>query len=119
MKRILIIDDSTFQRKILSSALVAEGYDVIEANDGRAGLETAVKNRPDLIILDLLMPGMNGFSFLKEWKEQGTQIPVLVFTSDIQTATRSLCLDLGAAGFLNKPLKKDELFRALSKFLGK
>ncbi len=116
MKRVLIIDDSAFQRKLLSDALRAEGWSVLEAKDGREGLEAGIRERPDLIILDLLMPDMDGFTFLKEWQGKGISIPVLVFTSDIQTTTRTTCMDLGAAGFLNKPLKKDELVRCIAPF---
>ncbi|MCU0632946.1 MAG: response regulator [Methanolinea sp.] len=119
MTRVLIIDDSAFQRKILSTTLAAEGCEVIEARNGREGLETGIREHPDIIILDLLMPEMDGFSFLKEWKGKGLSTPVFVFTSDIQTATRTMCLDLGATGFLNKPLKKDELVNILLSFLGK
>jgi len=117
MKRVLIIDDSAFQRKLLSATLLAEGLGVLEAKNGREGLEIGVRERPDLIILDLLMPEMDGFTFLKEWQQKGIHIPVFVFTSDIQTATRTICMDLGATGFLNKPLKKDELARCISPYV--
>lgn len=117
MKRVLIIDDSAFQRKLLSAALEAEGIGVLEAKNAKEGLNLGIQQHPDIIILDLLMPDMDGFSFLKEWKMKGIPIPVFVFTSDIQTATRTICMDLGATGFLNKPLKKEELIKCISPYL--
>ena len=117
MKRVLIIDDSAFQRKLLSATLLAEGLGVLEAKNGREGLEIGVRERPDLSNLDLLLPEMDGFTFLKEWQQKGIHIPVFVFTSDIQTATRTICMDLGATGFLNKPLKRDELARCISPYV--
>lgn len=63
------------------------------------------------------MPGLNGIEFLKAIQEKGITIPVLVLTSDIQDATRDLCLELGARSFLNKPLRTDDLIPAIRKVL--
>jgi len=118
MARILIIDDSTFQRKIVASILTADHHEVIAAADGREGLEAAKTQHPDLIITDLLMPDTDGFSFLKSVKAGGIGIPVLILTSDIQTATRDRCLALGAAGVLNKPVKRESLSEKVRQVLG-
>ena len=117
MARILIIDDSTFQRRILLSLLKEMGHSVLEASNGREGLDTALREKPDLIITDLLMPELDGFSFLREAKKAGLATPVLIVTSDIQTATRDRCLALGASGVLNKPVKKDSLSKMVNLML--
>lgn len=113
MSTILIIDDSSFQRTIIKKALAAGDYACIEADNGRTGLEMAERESPDGIIVDLLMPDMDGIEFLKAIREKGISIPVIVLTSDIQDTTRELCLELGARTFLNKPLRKEELIPAL------
>lgn len=117
MEKILIIDDSGFQRKIITSVLEEEGYSVIVAENGNAGLAQALKESPDLILCDLLMPELDGYEFLKQVREHDLAIPVLVLTSDIQKTTRQLCLDLGAAEVLNKPVTKTTLISALKETL--
>lgn len=117
MPTILIIDDSSFQRTIIKKTLTNEQFTCIEADNGRLGLEMAERESPDVIIVDLLMPDMDGIEFLKAIQEKGITIPVLVLTSDIQDATRDLCLKLGARSFLNKPLRQEELVPAMRKVL--
>jgi twitching motility two-component system response regulator PilH len=117
MARVLIIDDSSFQRRILSSLLEGSGHTILSAVNGREGLYTAVRQKPDLIITDLLMPDLDGFAFLREAKTAGVTIPVLILTSDIQTATKNKCLALGAAGVMNKPVKKESLSEMVQQVL--
>lgn len=118
MARILIIDDSTFQRKIVASILTADQHEVIAAANGREGLEAAKTQQPDLVITDLLMPDMDGFLFLKEAKAAGIGTPVLILTSDIQTATRDRCMALGAAAVMNKPVNRECLIGTVRQMLG-
>jgi len=118
MARILIIDDSTFQRKIVASILTGAQHEVITATNGREGLAAAKTQHPGLIITDLLMPDMDGFLFLQEAKAAGIVTPVLILTSDIQTATKDRCIALGAAGVMNKPVKKESLNEKVRQTLG-
>ena len=118
MARILIIDDSTFQRKIVASILTGAQHEVITATNGREGLAAAKTQHPGLIITDLLMPDMDGFLFLQEAKAAGISTPVLILTSDIQTATKDRCIALGAAGVMNKPVKKESLNEKVRQTLG-
>ncbi|MEM2124226.1 MAG: response regulator [Methanolinea sp.] len=117
MARILVIDDSQFQRKILTSILEKKGHEVHTAVDGREGYEKVRRERPDLVICDLLMPGIDGYSFLKDMQNEGFQIPVLVLTSDIQETTRKICLDLGACDVIHKPAKEENLLPAVERAL--
>lgn len=109
MARILIIDDSSFQRGIIRKTLAQAGYETVEAKNGRDGLQQVLDAGPDLILLDLVMPEMDGFAVLTELQNQQNRIPVVVLTADIQEITREQCLALGAAGFLNKPVKTEDL----------
>jgi CheY-like chemotaxis protein len=117
MTRILIIDDSSFQRRIVTGILSEAGYDVLVADNGRDGIEVALKDTPALIITDLLMPEFDGFYLLKEARAQDLGIPVLVLTSDIQDTTRDQCMYLGAAGVVNKPVKKEVLLPAITRII--
>lgn len=117
MTKILIIDDSSFQRKIVTGVLKEAGYDVITAGDGREGLALAKNEAPDLVISDLLMPEYDGFYLLKEAGACNLSVPILIQTSDVQDATREHCLSLGAAGLVNKPVKKEILLPAIEKIL--
>ena len=103
-KKVLIIEDEATLQKALQEVLVAEGYDILSALDGSRGLEMAREENPDLILLDIILPKMDGFEVLKELKseEKTESIPVIILTnlsdiSDIQKA-----LDLGATTYLVK-----------------
>ncbi len=109
MACIMVIDDSTFARRMTAKVLKAQGNEVLEAESGLDGIEQAQRHRPDCIVLDLLMPEISGFETLKTLNEKGLTIPVVVLSADIQETTRAECLELGAVSFLNKPLNKNEL----------
>ncbi|MEC4892355.1 MAG: response regulator [Oscillatoria sp. PMC 1051.18] len=117
MSLILIIDDAAFTRRMLRKALSAEGYQVIEATNGAEGLEMAQTQNPDCILVDLLMPVMDGFSVLETIRDRNLTIPVIVVSADIQAGVRQRCLDLGASGFLNKPPKSAELQQTIKQTL--
>ena len=106
MAKILIIDDSLFQRRNIRKSLKAEGYDLQEATTGREGLEMIPTFAPDCIVLDILMPEVDGLSFLRTLQAQGNTTPVIVLTADIQNTTRQECLKLGAKEVLHKPLTR-------------
>ncbi len=118
MAKILVIDDSRFQRRLISSVLEEAGYKVLTAGDGREGFTVALGESPDLVICDLLMPEIDGFNFLRMVREEGLGTPVLVFTSDIQKTTRDICLELGAFDVLNKPVDKGVLIPAVGRAIG-
>jgi len=117
MPKILVIDDSRFQRKVLSSFLEGRGYQVISAGEGREGFAMAQNETPDLVICDLLMPGIDGYAFLRMARESGLDMPIIVFTSDIQDTTRDVCMGLGAFDVLNKPVREESLLPAVERAL--
>ncbi|MCG8619564.1 MAG: response regulator [Desulfobacterales bacterium] len=118
MAKLLLIDDSWLTRRGLSGMVSAMGHTVIEAENGSLGLEMVGTENPDCILLDLLMPEMDGYGVLTRLAETGNQIPVLVCTADIQDTAREKCLALGAAGFLNKPPQETELKELITSVLG-
>ena len=96
--------------------LTAEGHEVVEAGDGAEGLRRANEG-VDGVLLDLIMPEMDGFAVLEVLHSERPGLPVVVLTADIQDATRRQCLDLGAHGFLNKPPRREELLGTLREML--
>uniref|UniRef100_UPI0038CDB9A9 response regulator n=1 Tax=Methanochimaera problematica TaxID=2609417 RepID=UPI0038CDB9A9 len=94
-----------------------KGYLVLEASNGKDALEILVSKKPDLMILDLLMPEMDGFEVLREAKKTGIEVPIVVLTSDIQESTREMCESLGAMGFVNKPVDEEILLENVSRIL--
>jgi len=110
---VLIIDGSSFQRTIIRKTLKTEGCRYIEADNGRFSLDLIGQEQPDIVIVDLLIPDMDGIEFLTAIREKEISIPVIVLTSDIQDATREKCIQLGSSSFLNKPTRADELIPAI------
>lgn len=113
MARILVADDSFLQRRMIGAALKEEGHECIEAVNGKDALEKAGTESPDCILLDLLMPEIDGFGVLDAMREKGMNIPVVIFSADIQDTTRAKCKELGVADFINKPINDDVLREAV------
>lgn len=109
MALILIVDDAAFSRRMIRKALQTDGYEILEATNGREGLEMASTHTPDLILTDLLMPDLHGFELLQAIQQKGLKIPTIIISADIQESSRQQGLQLGAAGFINKPPKAEEL----------
>ena len=103
-KKILIVEDDDFLSKMYAAKLDLEGFQVLEASTGVQGLKIAQKERPDLVLLDLNLPEMDGFEVLTRLKdaEDTKGIPVLVLTNYAQKDNIDRCLDLGADDYLIK-----------------
>ncbi|MDH5562276.1 MAG: response regulator [Nitrospirota bacterium] len=113
MSRVLITDDSLLQRKTLSAIVAEAGHQVETACNGQEALEKIRTNPPDCMLLDMLMPIMDGIQVLEQLESQGVKIPVIVLTADVQEWLKDRCLELGVKTFLNKPVKQDHLRQAL------
>jgi two-component system, OmpR family, alkaline phosphatase synthesis response regulator PhoP len=102
---VLVIDDERSIRILCRVNLAASGMDVIEAADGRAGLELARKERPDLVLLDVMMPELDGWTVARELAadEKTREIPVVFLTARADPADRRLGQQLGGVGYLVKP----------------
>ena len=113
MARILVIDDSRLACAALRQVLENAGHEVIVANSAVKGLEATAELAPDCITSDILMPGMDGRELLDALRAKGLVLPVIVVTADIQETTRADCLRRGAYAVVEKPLKGQELLRAI------
>ena len=109
MTRILVIEDETRIQSFLARGLEAEGYTVVASGDGREGLALATAARWDLVVLDLLLPGLSGLQVLRELQRARPRLPVVVLSarSDLQTKLRGF--ELGATDYVPKPFSLDEL----------
>ena len=107
--KVLIVDDSSMSRRIVRGILESEGHVVTEAADGMAALESYSVEKPDLVLLDMVMSGMYGIQVLEKLREIDAQARVIVTTADIQNSTRELASQAGSRGFVTKPIKKEEL----------
>ena len=119
-KKILCVEDSPATQKFISFTLKYKGYDVVTANDGVEGMEKVSNDTFDLIILDIMMPRMNGLEVLKEVKSnpEFSKTPVIMLTSEKGEEDRQTALNLGAENFLNKPFQPPELLEAVTKVIG-
>jgi DNA-binding response OmpR family regulator len=115
--RILIIEDELHMRAALEACLVGEGYRVILASDGASGLESTRREKPDLVILDVMMPKLDGFTVCAELRRLADPVPVLMLTAKGQVQDRVRGLDSGADDYLVKPFSTDELMARVRSLL--
>lgn len=106
--RILVIDDDPKIRAMLTRSLEYTGYQVLTADDGLRGWETALREKPNLVILDIMLPGLDGYEVCQEIKKI-TDIPVLMLTAKDEVRDRVKGLDYGADDYLVKPFALEEL----------
>ncbi len=119
MAKILIVDDSMFSRSMLKKVLKNNGYEVIEASNGREGLKVIIEENPDFVFTDLLMPEMDGIELLTSVKEKNLSVPISVVSANIQDSIRQQCLELGAIEFFTKPPDIEKLQKHLEEYLAK
>lgn len=109
MERILIIEDEAPMRTGLADVLTGEGYRALTASDGEIGLRKAAAEKPDLILLDIMMPKLDGFEVCAELRRLAMPVPVLMLTAKGQIEDRVTGLDAGADDYLVKPFSTEEL----------
>ncbi len=108
MKKVLVVDDEPKLAAIARDYLVAAGFDVVVAGDGPHGLALARKERPDLIVLDLMLPGMDGLDVCREIRRE-SNVPIVMLTARIEETDKLIGLELGADDYLTKPFSPREL----------
>ena len=112
-KKILIVDDSAMSRRMLRRIVESVGYEVIEADEGAAGIEQYFLENPDLVFLDLTMKDMYGLDVLAKLRELDPAARVIVASADIQDSTREMVAAAGANAFINKPLSPEKVLNVL------
>lgn len=107
--RVLVVDDEPPIRRFLRTSLSAEGYQVTEAEDGKSALAILKRNAMNLVVLDLGLPGMDGFEVIRALRESRSTIPVIVLSVRTDEAGKVRALDMGADDYVTKPFGMDEL----------
>ena len=115
--KILLVDDSALARRSVRQMLEGAGYEVAEAEDGLIALERYFLEKPDLVILDLVMNGMMGLDVLQKLHEMDPKVIAIVVSADIQHSSREMAVAGGARDFLNKPVDRASLLSAVSRAL--
>jgi len=105
--KLLLVDDSGLARRSMRAMLEPAGFEVIEAEDGMAALERYSIDKPDVVILDLVMKGMYGLDVLTKLRELDPQARVVVISADVQRSSQDMVHAAGAIGFLNKPVERE------------
>ena len=108
-KTVLIVEDEQNIVDILSFNLEREGYNTLEAYDGNTGLQLALEQNPDLVLLDLMLPGMDGFDVCREIRKAGSAVPIIMLTAREEETDKVLGLELGADDYITKPFAMREL----------
>ena len=106
--KILVVDDEDRNLRLVEAMLAPEGYEVVLAHSGQEGLEKARESSPDVILLDIMMPGMNGYEVLRILRQQ-LDIPVIMLTAKKEVTSAIDSFDLGADDYVRKPFMKGEL----------
>jgi CheY-like chemotaxis protein len=113
--RVLFVDDDPAAARLYRSYLAAEGYEVVVATSGIEGVEATERDKFDVVVMDLNMPGLDGWMSMSLIKARRPKLPVVVLTGDTAGDLESRAKTAGAAGFLTKPCAPDLLIRTLKK----
>lgn len=116
-ERILLVEDETAMRIALQDALEAEGYRVLTAADGQTGLDRAIKEKPALLLLDVMLPRLNGFELCAQLRRLANPVPVLMLTARGMVGDRVTGLEAGADDYLIKPFEMAELIARIRALL--
>ena len=119
MTKILVVDDSPTELALITLPLKKEGFDVISAVDGEEGLIKIDSEKPDLVILDVILPRKNGFQICRQIKTQPEtkNIPVILLTSRSQDSDKFWGMKQGADEYMTKPFNSEELLAAIKRFI--
>jgi len=119
MAKILIVDDSPTELHVLSQMLAKGGFETVTAEDGEEGIERAKSELPDLILMDVVMPGLNGFQATRKLSRDAAtkHIPVVMVTTKDQDTDREWGMRQGARDYMVKPVKADELLTKIRSLL--
>jgi len=108
-QKVLLVDDSGLARRSMRAMLESDGFEVVEAEDGMVALERYFIEKPDAVLLDLVMKGMYGLDVLTKLRELDATARVIVVSADVQSSSHRLVAAAGANGFINKPVDRERL----------
>jgi two-component system chemotaxis response regulator CheY len=113
MAKVMVVDDSGLSRRVSRKILEGAGHGVVDAEDGLTALERYFLERPELVLLDITMRGMNGIEVLQRLRELDPEARVIIVTADVQESTRQMTDAGGAVGFVTKPIVGEHILRAV------
>lgn len=119
-KHILIVDDDDMMRSFVKELLTINKFKITEADNGKSGLKAFLENTPDLVITDIIMPEMEGISFIKELRSHDKSIPIIAMTGNVHGRMEEfldISAKLGADEILRKPIKSQDFLEAINKLL--
>jgi two-component system chemotaxis response regulator CheY len=116
--KLLLVDDSGLARRSMRTILEANEFEVVEAEDGMVALEKYFVEKPDVVMLDLVMKGMYGLEVLTKLRELDPDARVIVVTADVQSSSQEMVRAAGASGFVIKPVERDHLLKVIRGVLG-
>lgn len=119
MSKILIVEDNEKNMYLISFILKKKGYEIIEATTGEEGVEFAIKEKPDLVIMDIQLPGIDGLETTKRIRASGADgnTPIIAITSYAMTGDREKALEAGCTGYIEKPINPDTILSEIEKYL--
>ncbi len=119
MANILTVEDSPSTRRIIADALISKGHSVIDAGNGKEGLEKAKGNKVDLVITDINMPIMDGFALIAELRKEASYryIPIVALTTESTTEKKMMGRDAGATAWIVKPFTPEKLIEVVNRVL--
>lgn len=119
MKRILVIEDNETNIYLIGFILKKNGHEVIEARTGEEGVELAIKEKPDLILMDIQLPGIDGLEVTRRIRESEAdeEVPIIALTSYAMTGDREKALKAGCTGYIEKPINPDTFMIEIEKYL--
>ncbi len=117
-QKVLLVEDEKNIILGVKTCLEVANYEVIVVEDGEKAIETVVREKPDLILLDLMLPKMDGFSVCRELKsrEDTNSIPIVILTAKVEEESRQRALEAGADSYMTKPFRPEELWQEIKKF---
>lgn len=119
MKRILIVEDNPDNMYLIGFIVRKKGYEVIEARNGQEGVELAIKETPDMILMDIQLPDFDGLETTRRIRKSdlNVDIPIIALTSYAMTGDRQKALEAGCNGYIEKPINPDTIMDEIEKFL--
>jgi two-component system, cell cycle response regulator DivK len=117
-KRILCVEDNPQNMRLVRKILNHQGYDVLEAENGLTGVQIALEQKPDLVLMDLNLPDIDGLEATQRIKSQAMHIPIVALTANAMFGDEDRCLAAGCDGYISKPVSKALLLDKLIEMLG-
>jgi CheY-like chemotaxis protein len=119
MTKVLVIEDNEKNRYLISFILKAEGFDVIEAITGEGGVEMAIRESPDLVLMDIQLPGIDGYEATRQIRASPVNgnIPIVALTSYAMSGDRKRALSAGCNGYVEKPINPDTIIDEIRKYI--